>query len=1831
MKGWLDLVLSVEPNARARAFSPLNSLNSYLETSTDGGHSFIQSQIGNFSPIPTQSALNSVGSTVLSNPQGWPGQVAATTDGNTSIILYTTYLADEVSEASLVSVNNGATWTGPSYVPPAVGEMVDPTLTATGTGYIYAAWEDGSFGNWSVDQAVFSPEGLLIQSPGKVSAGVFASGWPGSVLSIAVDAFQRPLIAWQSIPPPGEVGIFGGSVSYTGGFLPATQAINFLQSEADELSSWDFKGGSGGTFFSTVATLASRTLVNISSYETHPLNTTLCNALSDAGNGLYANATHVLIVNGSSPEGCGKTLKYLLTFNRVPSGGWPVGTQGENTSSPSKLLPTLGPLTGNSFLAVEVDWVLESLSLPINYSGDPDRQYIPGIGLASLPTPVIGNPLADGESGNITVLPQPVNPSTASLEIQVGSFPTYTDTWSVGDPYCPKLGEDLPVKYTETWSAIRYYSNVSVEGSSTVSFSSTTGLPTVYLTNLTPNATSTWSASYNGAYSGEETVTTCEIEVGPTANSSAHESGWPHHVSQPLSGSVTTTERVVGARAIFNSGSGDLYSYWNNTMPASATATLWKGATHSASLYSTSGYHIPDEFGWSSIGLGTYYNLSLSTASQTGAWNGTEMPAAGAGQVYSSPALDSGYSCTFETNSLPITIWDATYSNLNGGNATVSWYSDSVAAGGTAWLTHFSDGSGVNITQTAYTEQTLRNGSVEYASEIHGLDEGSIVEVHVFSALTSGCLMDEASAVFVIDTDNGFAVTEVDNPYDSISQTGGGATLYWSLWAAIPKADFQGGTILLWNDTSESQMSLQNLSSLWVIWQYFTANYGANITPINLNQKYSTQIFLNFTYNGIHTTIVSSVDTFTYEKDTTGDGLTDAEKTRGWYVPVAYAHGGKYNGNGSTWVQANPNLWATNGLVNDYLEKEYDLDPQTIDTAGSHMLDTWNLTFNMGTNNHTCPVEFECWFENSTNPLPNGYIGNGSATNFSATGPSSQGDSYSWAAKILWSKSDLSTLQSLITSEGVGWLRAVTGTDGSVSTLTVWGKLSWGANPLVSSTLNDGIADGSRVNPISVVGIQLTRVFGNASGALADGTGYAMKMILFNGTGISGTQELSNYSFQALIDQTSITNYSVLLPVNQQYQFATLEIQVIADNNSVLSAMWLNSTATSFTRTIDLAGSAITSYSYNGNGVKTYWGQISGKIQPVWTGYKVPTWLWLPDDNSTGNGLPAGLERYTGEQSFDLVVVNSSSAISSQPIPLPWGGDASYPVSLSPGLNDFLIPREQFFVSPFGQAVLLGKATAYNSSNPYPALVGTSGRGVISHFGGANWMVDLGAYWQNRAINTGTTGNITPSTETGTSATSYLSVQVMAATQTLWNNTGGIATVSGLYNTSDLPPAVQSVVTLNVTNQTNLDLLIAALYDNTTGGASAVNGTFQSITFTSESLNLLPSVLSAIPNIAVVGDGLYGAPLSVPPPPPSSAWGNFWNAVTSVVETPLGAILSLATIVWTATAAAMTYLNHIAHEALALGGQVLARVAGALVAVGKLLLQAFDLVLKWIIELIQALLRLITNVVVGAVLGYVGTLWSDIEPLWAEANASQSLNAVQAGQFISDIFGNLITVALLIGAIATVALMVVEDLSLGAAFLSNLVVGLIVSAAFSSLVYLSGNLIPSAGLLTTGLVSSAWWVYNATGGGIHLMIAGSVTEFLTLVLGAFGAGLSVFQALHGDWNAGIQSLKALGTMWSSGGSEGLFLALFQTVSLALDIASIVVGAIGILQELLGQEDEMASVIGIVLGIGGVAASALILSDKTSMSEVDDQYKDGLWLGVGLGFAGLSASLTSAAL
>ncbi len=65
-------------------------------------------------------------------------------------------------------------------------------------------------------------------------------------------------------------------------------------------------------------------------------------------------------------------------------------------------------------------------------------------------------------------------------------------------------------------------------------------------------------------------------------------------------------------------------------------------------------------------------------------------------------------------------------------------------------------------------------------------------------------------------------------------------------------------------------------------------------------------------------------------------------------------------------------------------------------------------------------------------------------------------------------------------------------------------------------------------------------------------------------------------------------------------------------------------------------------------------------------------------------------------------------------------------ITLAPGLNDFLIPREQFLDSPLGQAIFLGRNTSYNASAGAPALIGSAEEGYLTGVDGANLMVDLG-------------------------------------------------------------------------------------------------------------------------------------------------------------------------------------------------------------------------------------------------------------------------------------------------------------------------------------------------------------------------------------------------------------------------------------------------------------------------------------------------------------------------
>src|SRR5208282_3725516 len=84
------------------------------------------------------------------------------------------------------------------------------------------------------------------------------------------------------------------------------------------------------------------------------------------------------------------------------------------------------------------------------------------------------------------------------------------------------------------------------------------------------------------------------------------------------------------------------------------------------------------------------------------------------------------------------------------------------------------------------------------------------------------------------------------------------------------------------------------------------------------------------------------------------------------------------------------------------------------------------------------------------------------------------GDGSPYAATVLWSTTafnSFSTLWAVAETVFTGpnhpfyGLRAVMGTWKGVPTLTVWGKLSWGANPLASSTVGGNVPDGQRVDP----------------------------------------------------------------------------------------------------------------------------------------------------------------------------------------------------------------------------------------------------------------------------------------------------------------------------------------------------------------------------------------------------------------------------------------------------------------------------------------------------------------------------------------------------------------------------------------------------------------------------------------------------------------------------------------------------------------------------------------------------------------------------------------------
>ncbi len=479
---------------------------------------------------------------------------------------------------------------------------------------------------------------------------------------------------------------------------------------------------------------------------------------------------------------------------------------------------------------------------------------------------------------------------------------------------------------------------------------------------------------------------------------------------------------------------------------------------------------------------------------------------------------------------------------------------------------------------------------------------------------------------------------------------------------------------------------------------------------------------------------------------------------------------------------------------------------------------------------------------------------------------------------------------------------------------------------------------------------------------------------------------------------------------------------------------------------------------------------------------KSQTYLWLPDDNSTLSNLPTGLQRYTGEQDFFLVVVNVSTMPGcqycegsiSQSVPLPWGG--SYTLSLTHSadeqMTNFLIPRSQFLNSPLGEAILEGRNFNASLTQNLP-IVGENSAG-------------LACYWQGLAVApNGVDGSTGPTLcngqsgtwTSGTNPNTQYAISTLADTENCTQDlgssancqAGGVPSNPALATSSpgNAAPALQAVVTLNLTSNSDLTYLLAALLDNNTTVASGqlgVNGHFVSVTDQIPTLGLNSVILSTLANSSQSDGGVFGPPCAVCVPALPGAvtlemlhlhprdlfsfFAGLWNSFSGVVAALLAHLSSfihaLVGIIWNALLAAAVYFDHIRQGLAHLAEAAVSAAVSALKAVANALEAA-----------LQALLAFVEKEVTSFLQDALAAVTTAIKDLTSQY-ASPVLDGLLAGSGAGTAtFGPPMQILFVLGATVTTALFVavgvLSVVTLGTGDIILFVAPLLISLAFQAL------------------------------------------------------------------------------------------------------------------------------------------------------------------------------------
>lgn len=1640
------------------------------------------------------STLHQVGDTGLSIPGGDAGEIALAHDeGNGVFLLMTSDVDGRTDLVSLVTLGVGLNRSGPTiyggpafnwtaYVtPPVAGSASDPQLAIAPFDDYYATWLENGGGPARIDEAIFAPSGAIIQSPAVVtgSGGTAAGGNGAGNVSLMVDPSGRPFLTWGWNSGPGT-----GTIAYTGQYSSPLVQLGYLQAAEASLVKPDFEDFGGKTSLATLEALATSGMSNVS---TDIGEANLCGAQQNASNVVYTNDTWTdppPLIWGPSLKSC---TVYIGAYHNL------------------ELLNGTGILNANFFMSVETQWLLESLGVGVMPLPDWSAPYSTPATSSKPYLPDTGGTVTNTRGDSVQVAPDTTTDNTVWLR-SIGVFQTNTSTANLVNPQLQTCGsivkQDSPIQY---WEYAKISDKPVSEPSHSAhgSFTSAVGLPSPVFKNIYPDDNGTWNATFRVTFQTVQTVVNlgCDDNAPPNGTKVVSPpSGWPTVEEFNLSGTFTTgldpypfVLQLVGNQTS-SSSARDYSMDWENTVNASVP-WIWLNGTCGKPGQCNSTWTNNTPLQYDSAGGGSLNNISNSLGSlaidiQSTNTSATtvDWPQVNMNEVsVRSPEQTYYASCTFGKQYSAKVWWTpgADVTNITAQSANFTWFTNRSGKDIAGWVQlQAGNSTPINVTGQSFTE---KNGSTEFVAEATGLESMQVYSIRFFVDAITACTgngqtLADLNQYYSVSAGSFIAsggppMYEQDAPYDSISHEGGGATIAWQIPVSFEE---QAGTTFENGSLSVSSVSNSSIASFVLpiaapLTPYtgnfqFGANvqsglfttYAINLTGLYLDTEYKAQLVLNYSTPSNPNDHFNNSITFWYEKDTSGDGLTDWEKDYGWYVVTQNLTGG-YD---VQHVTANVSAFATNGLVGDFVEKEFGLNPNTVDSADSGMLDTWNLTFNLGAGNGVIPDsgDFQIWNEASFyDPFLKGLQyspgleegGNPIADNITNVSASAaygitSGDGAPWAARALWS---YSALQRFVSLPGVEYavasdegLRAVEGSWDGIETLTVEGKLSWGANPLATSTPSDGIPDGARLNPLGGTDLQVT-VSSFSVSELAKGDAIATYINAYSPPAPYFESNISDYggfTSQANAASSGTASYTgsfvVTFPVTPTELDADLNLSLM-ENISTTSSPDAKLALSTPIYSIDLAaGGSSKSLSISGASLSFSW-----RVLPIYS--KAPTWLLAPANNTTLTPLPTGLSRYSAEQDFDLLVLNdsgSSPAKISQSVDGPQL-DWSYSVTLLPGLNNLLVPRSIFLASPLGNALVNATAVGLPSTHKDSAL----------SFHPGDWLGRV----------TGTGKGSAPGSSNYISVFSSSSQSCSSSDADLC---GGVPSNPSL-EANDQALQVQAVFWINVSasgDGQNLSSGSAVLADllgglllNSTGGFA---GNLLNVTSELSTLGLSSNIVTALANSSSPNDGAYGVPVSSasssnyspssPPPWWDVVASDIWNSVSGAVNTVVTAVSHLISVVWTATIAAAVYLAD-AAVALAnkLGIALVNQAASALRAIGSAMWTALQQVLNFVIDVIQALIS-------AAVAGWKALVGAYVTGL--NDSLAQAVSTVKSGERITSGEASAIWQALsgsiwLIGIAAAVAVQIAVGIATAVSFglseLALLVIGIFVSVTLSVL------------------------------------------------------------------------------------------------------------------------------------------------------------------------------------